>query len=42
MADAALDRDFPEHSADCLAQRLGAVDHEEHPLLGIEATLGEV
>ena len=40
---AALDRDVvAEHLADRLAQRFGAVDHEQHPLLGIQAAVDQV
>src|SRR3954447_3886894 len=43
VADTALHRGVdPEHVADRLAQRLGAVDHAEHALLDVEATLDEV
>jgi hypothetical protein len=37
-----LDGCLAEHGADRLAQRLRAVDHEQHPLLGIEATLDQI
>jgi hypothetical protein len=39
---AALDRDLAEHGPDRLPQRLAAVDHEQHPLLGIKATRDQV
>jgi hypothetical protein len=37
-----MDRDLAEHRADRLAQRLGAVEHEQDALLGILAPLDEV
>ena len=39
---AALDRRLAEDGADRLPERLGAVDHEEDALLGVEATLDQV
>jgi hypothetical protein len=43
VADAALHRRVDaEHVADRLAERLGAVEDDEHALLDIEATLDEV
>jgi hypothetical protein len=40
---AALDRDFVlEHLADRLAQRFGAVDHEQQALLDIQAAVDQV
>ena len=40
---AALDRDFVrEHLTDRLAQRFGAVDHEQQSLLDIQATVDQV
>jgi len=42
VADAALHRHVAEHAADRFAQRLRAVDHEQHPLLGIEPALDQV
>src|SRR6266540_6702084 len=41
VADTALHGRLAEDGADCLAQRLGTVDHEQHPLLGVEAALDE-
>src|SRR3954451_896086 len=38
----ALHRRVTEDVADSFAQRLGAVDHEQDPLLGIEAALDQV
>jgi hypothetical protein len=38
VPQAALDRDLAEHRA----HRLGSVEDEQHPLLGIEASLDEV
>lgn len=36
VAHAALHRDFiAAHLANCLAQRLGPVDHEQHALFGV-------
>jgi len=43
MADAALHRHLhPEHGTHGLAQRLGAVDDQQHTLLEIEAALDQV
>ncbi len=42
VADAALDGRLAEDGADRLAQRLRLVDHEQHPLLGIEAALDQI
>jgi hypothetical protein len=43
VADTPLDRRVDtEHLVDGLAQRLGAVDHDEHALLDIEAALDQV
>ena len=43
VADAALDRRVDaEHVADGLAERLGAVDDDQHALLDIQAALDEV
>ena len=43
VAHAALDgRRVAEHVADRLAKRLGAVEHAEHALGGVEATIDEV
>jgi hypothetical protein len=43
VANAALHRRVgPEHVADGLAQRLGAVEHDQHALPHIEAALDEV
>jgi hypothetical protein len=40
---AALDRDLvPEHLTDRLAERFGAVDHEQQPLFDIQATVDQV
>ena len=38
----ALDRDLAEHRADRLAQRLGSVEHEQHPLLRIQPPLDQI
>ena len=42
VPDAALHGRLAEDVADRLAQRLGAVDHEQDALLGVEAALDEV
>ena len=43
VANAALHRRVDaEHVADGLAQRLGAVEHDEHALLDIQAAVHEV
>ena len=42
VPQAALHGDLAEHRADGLAQRLRPVDHEQHPLLGIEAPLDQI
>ena len=42
VAHAALDGDGAEHVAHGLAQRLGAVDDDQHALLDVQAALDEV
>ena len=42
VADAALHGRLAEDGADRLPERLGAVDHEQHPLLGVEAARDEI
>jgi hypothetical protein len=42
VPQAALDRDLAEHRAHRLAQRLGSVEHEQHPLLGIQPPLDQI
>jgi hypothetical protein len=37
-----LDGRLAEDVADSFAQRLGAVDHEQDPLLGVEAALDQI
>ncbi len=42
VPQAALHRHLSEHRAHRLAQRLRSVEHEQHPLLGIQAALDQV
>jgi hypothetical protein len=42
VANAALHRDRAEHLADCGAQRLGSVEHDEHALLDVKSAVHEV
>jgi hypothetical protein len=42
VPQAALHRHLTEDRAHSLPERLGAVDHEQHPLLGIEPALDEI
>jgi hypothetical protein len=42
VPDAPLHGRLAEDVADRLAERLGAIDHEQDPLLGVEAALDQV
>ena len=42
VPQAALHGHVAEHGADRLAQRFGAVDDEQHPLLGVQAALDQI
>ena len=43
VADAPLHRGvLTEHGPDRLAQRLSAVDHDQHALLGVQAAVDEI
>jgi hypothetical protein len=42
VSQASLDRRLAEDVADRLPERLGAVDHEQDPLLGVEAALDQI